>query len=293
MWTQRKGPAGSGYSNSVEKDEEHIKQVKNLGDLVEGDIKQNYAIDIYQEYFSASMLTIHCEPPSAKTLAVFKDPSEVKRTVSNISVVSGRRQEARRRLRHHAVPGPAHGAAIEHYGLRPCGTSTTPPPIPDRSPTSPLLLPCAWLAKVLDLVWWAARTTSRRYITCYVNNPNTPATRRRRSPSCCLAPRPGLQDSSSAGTTPFECFDTRTGEAPKEVSIIEQVAPRAHTRSRGFRRRPLRVLLDVDGWPGAVVGRAQAWRASEGKIVEARAGVEGRLMGGISEVRSAAGDQSS
>lgn len=36
------------YRKKVEKDEEYIKQVKALGDAVEGDIKQNYAIDIYQ-----------------------------------------------------------------------------------------------------------------------------------------------------------------------------------------------------------------------------------------------------
>ena len=36
------------YKKKVEKDDEYIKQVKALGDAVEGDIKQNYAIDIYQ-----------------------------------------------------------------------------------------------------------------------------------------------------------------------------------------------------------------------------------------------------
>ena len=36
------------YKKKVEKDEEYIKQVKALGDAVEGDIKLNYAIDIYQ-----------------------------------------------------------------------------------------------------------------------------------------------------------------------------------------------------------------------------------------------------
>jgi dynein intermediate chain 2 len=40
------------YRKKVEKDEEYIRQVKALGDAVEGDIKMNYAIDIYQEYFT-------------------------------------------------------------------------------------------------------------------------------------------------------------------------------------------------------------------------------------------------
>jgi len=73
------------FKKKVEKDEEYIRQVRALGDAVEGDIKQNYAIDIYQEYFSGEYADHSSEPPSAKTLSVFKDPDPVKRTVSNIS----------------------------------------------------------------------------------------------------------------------------------------------------------------------------------------------------------------
>merc|ERR1719183_2752926 len=73
------------FKKKVEKDEEYIRQVRALGDAIEGDIKQNYAIDIYQEYFSGEYADHSSEPPSAKTLSVFKDPSEPKRTVSNIS----------------------------------------------------------------------------------------------------------------------------------------------------------------------------------------------------------------
>ncbi len=73
------------YKKKVEKEDEYIRQVKLLGDAVESEIKQNYAIDIYQEYFSGEYADHSSEPPSAKTLSVFKDPSEVKRTVSNIS----------------------------------------------------------------------------------------------------------------------------------------------------------------------------------------------------------------
>ena len=69
----------------MEKDDEYIRQVKALGDAVEGDIKLNYAIDIYQEYFSGEYADHSSEPPSAKTLSVFKDPEAVKRTVSSIS----------------------------------------------------------------------------------------------------------------------------------------------------------------------------------------------------------------
>ena len=73
------------FKKKVEKDDEYVRQVKALGDAVEGDIKLNYAIDIYQEYFSGEYADHSSEPPSAKTLSVFKDPENVKRTVSNIS----------------------------------------------------------------------------------------------------------------------------------------------------------------------------------------------------------------
>ena len=73
------------FRKKIEKDDEYIKQVRSLGDMVEGDIKQNYAIDIYQEYFAGEYVDHSSEAPSAKTLSVFKDPSEVKRTVANIS----------------------------------------------------------------------------------------------------------------------------------------------------------------------------------------------------------------
>jgi len=73
------------FRKKVEKDEDYIKQVKSMCDLVEVDLKLNSAIDIYQEYFMGEFVDHSSEPPSAKTLSVFKDPEEVKRTVSNIS----------------------------------------------------------------------------------------------------------------------------------------------------------------------------------------------------------------
>merc|ERR1719171_1309154 len=73
------------YRKKVEKDEEYIRQIRSLGDNIEGDIKLNYAIDIYQEYFSGEYADHSSEPPSAKTLSVFKDPEQIKRTVADIS----------------------------------------------------------------------------------------------------------------------------------------------------------------------------------------------------------------
>lgn len=49
-------------------------------------LRQNNAIDIYEEYFSNYKSTkVTSDPPSAKTISVFRDPNEVKRTVTHIS----------------------------------------------------------------------------------------------------------------------------------------------------------------------------------------------------------------
>lgn len=49
-------------------------------------LRQNNAIDIYENYFSSSESTqISSEPPSAKTISVFRDPNEAKRAVTHIS----------------------------------------------------------------------------------------------------------------------------------------------------------------------------------------------------------------
>ncbi len=48
-------------------------------------IKQNNAIDIYEEYFAGAQADHSSEHPYARTLTVFRDPSPVKRSVSYIS----------------------------------------------------------------------------------------------------------------------------------------------------------------------------------------------------------------
>ena len=48
-------------------------------------IKQNNAIDIYQRYFEESPTSFSDDPPSAKTVNIFRDPSSTKRAVSSIS----------------------------------------------------------------------------------------------------------------------------------------------------------------------------------------------------------------
>ena len=48
-------------------------------------IKQNNAIDIYEDYFAGVLADHSSEQPYARTLTVFRDPSTVKRSASYIS----------------------------------------------------------------------------------------------------------------------------------------------------------------------------------------------------------------
>jgi dynein intermediate chain 2, axonemal len=73
------------YRKKIEKDEDYLKSIRNLGESVERFLKQNGAIDIYEEYFSGSLPDLESEPPSAKTLTVFRDPNSPKRVVTSIS----------------------------------------------------------------------------------------------------------------------------------------------------------------------------------------------------------------
>ncbi|GMH43207.1 hypothetical protein BSKO_11129 [Bryopsis sp. KO-2023] len=67
------------YHKKVEKDEDYIKTVVYLGSVMENLVKQNNAIDIYEEFFQDLSEDHSAEVPFAKTLTVFKDPSNIKR----------------------------------------------------------------------------------------------------------------------------------------------------------------------------------------------------------------------
>ena len=73
------------YRKKVEKDEEYLRQVRDLVEVVDSSLMQNVAIDIYENYFAteegetARADEASNEAPSAKTLAAFKDPSEIGR----------------------------------------------------------------------------------------------------------------------------------------------------------------------------------------------------------------------
>merc|ERR1719162_2464902 len=79
------------YRKKVEKDEDYLRQVRDLVGVVDSSLMQNVAIDIYENYFTSAegeedrAEEATNEAPSAKTLAAFKDPSEIKRTACKIS----------------------------------------------------------------------------------------------------------------------------------------------------------------------------------------------------------------
>ena len=77
------------YRKKVEKDEEYMRLVKNLCDSLEHYIKQNNALDIYEEYFTKPAEEVsHIEPASSRTLNVYRYlPSVlVAETVSTFSL---------------------------------------------------------------------------------------------------------------------------------------------------------------------------------------------------------------
>ncbi|XP_038613256.1 dynein intermediate chain 2, axonemal [Tachyglossus aculeatus] len=74
------------FRKKVEKDENYVNSIVHLGSVMERCIKQNNAIDIYQEYFEEDDADeVTQEAPSAKTINVFRDPNEVKRTATHLS----------------------------------------------------------------------------------------------------------------------------------------------------------------------------------------------------------------
>ena len=73
------------YRKKIEKDEEYITSIAGMIGEVEELVKQNNAVDIYEEYFAGSVADHSTEQPYAKTLTVFRDPSPIKRAASYIS----------------------------------------------------------------------------------------------------------------------------------------------------------------------------------------------------------------
>jgi len=72
------------FRKRIEKDDQYKGSVKGLGPVIERCLKQNRTIDIYEEYFEGTVADHSSEPPSAKGLAVFRDPNSIKRTATSI-----------------------------------------------------------------------------------------------------------------------------------------------------------------------------------------------------------------
>eukprot|EP01048_Picozoa_sp_COSAG05_P023705 COSAG05_NODE_5244_length_1227_cov_6.901596_1_plen_158_part_10 len=62
------------FTKKVEKDEEYILTMANLSKTIDHAMRQNTALDIYEEYFEDSHTSLTMEPPSAITTHVFRDP---------------------------------------------------------------------------------------------------------------------------------------------------------------------------------------------------------------------------
>ena len=75
----------SRFRKKAEKDDEYKGAVKALGPIIARCMRQINTIDIYQEYFEGDHVDHSSEPPSAKGLAVFRDPNEPKRTATSIN----------------------------------------------------------------------------------------------------------------------------------------------------------------------------------------------------------------
>jgi len=74
----------SRFRKKAEKAEDYQVALKKLGPLVGRCMRQNSTVNVYEEYFDGAKAE-HCsEPPSAKGLAVFRDPSPVRRTATSI-----------------------------------------------------------------------------------------------------------------------------------------------------------------------------------------------------------------
>jgi len=125
------------YRKKVEKDEEYIKSIAGMIGEVEELVKQNNAVDIYEEYFAGSVADHSTEQPYAKTLTVFRDPRGILRRVRrgslhgaavrqdtdrlsrsvtdqasrflHLVVPRSIRGEVRHRVQHLRVPGAARG----------------------------------------------------------------------------------------------------------------------------------------------------------------------------------------
>ncbi|NXU88494.1 DNAI2 protein, partial [Xiphorhynchus elegans] len=74
------------FREEVERDETYVRAILRLSTLMEHCIRQNNAIDIYEEYFGEDEEEEEQEEiPSAKTICVLRDPNVVRRMATHLS----------------------------------------------------------------------------------------------------------------------------------------------------------------------------------------------------------------
>ena len=74
----------SRFRKKAEKDESYQSSMKTLVPIIERCMKQNNTVNAYEEYFEDVNTNLSSEPPSAKGLAVYRDPSPIKRSATSI-----------------------------------------------------------------------------------------------------------------------------------------------------------------------------------------------------------------
>lgn len=72
------------FRKKAEKDDAYLLALRKLVPVVERCMKQNNTVDIYEHYFEDNTYEHSSGPPSSKGLAVFRDPSKVKRAATSI-----------------------------------------------------------------------------------------------------------------------------------------------------------------------------------------------------------------
>lgn len=73
------------HRKKIEKEPTYGDTIRGLSDKLEHCVRQNNAIDIYENYITEAVSESSDDAPSAKTVNVFRDPSAIKRTASCIS----------------------------------------------------------------------------------------------------------------------------------------------------------------------------------------------------------------
>ena len=72
------------WRKKIERDEDYIRTVLRLGEVVEDLVRQNNALDIYTDYF-ADVAPLILEPPGLSTLSALRHPMGVQRAVHALS----------------------------------------------------------------------------------------------------------------------------------------------------------------------------------------------------------------